>query len=56
LSEGQGKVAQAKGKVGANPFFKMVHTDDVCIAARGRGGGLALWVKEGEPVTDMTVQ
>lgn len=52
-SEGQGKVERGKGsKPGANPFFKFVHTDDECIAARGRGGGLALWAREGEPETD----
>ena len=39
-------------KPGANPFFKFVFADDRCIAARGRGGGLALWAKEGEPETD----
>lgn len=29
-----------------NPFFKWVYADDKCIAARGRGGGLALWSRE----------
>jgi hypothetical protein len=52
-SEGQGKVEKGKGsKPGANPFFKFVYTDDKCIAARGRGGGLAMWAREGEPETD----
>ena len=59
-SEGQGMVEKGSGgggtgtgsKPGTNPFFKFVHTDDQCIAARGRGGGLALWVREGEPETD----
>lgn len=61
VSEGQGMVEKGSGprgggdksaKPGANPFFKFVHTDDLCIAARGRGGGLALWAREGEPETD----
>lgn len=60
-SDGQGVVEKGSGtpgrgekssKPGANPFFKFVHTDDRCIAARGRGGGLALWAREGEPETD----
>ncbi len=52
-SKGQGKVEKGKAsKPGTNPFFKFVHTDDVCIAARGRGGGLALWAREGDPETD----
>jgi len=52
-SEGQGKVEKGKAsKPGANPFFKFVYTDDKCIAARGRGGGLAMWAREGEPETD----
>ena len=52
-SDGQGKVEKGNGsKPGANPFFKFVHTDEKCIAARGRGGGLALWSKEGPPETD----
>mmetsp|Transcript_16795 Transcript_16795/g.41237 ORF Transcript_16795/g.41237 Transcript_16795/m.41237 type:complete len:341 (+) Transcript_16795:576-1598(+) len=64
-SEGQGMVekkggSKAKGagsgKAGANPFFKFVHTDDKCIAARGRGGGLALWSREGAPDTDAQEQ
>ena len=45
-SEGQGKVEKGKAsKPGANPFFKFVYTDDKCIAARGRGGGLAMWAR-----------
>lgn len=53
-SEGGGKVEKGKdaAKPGANPFFKFVHADETCIAARGRGGGLALWAREGEPETD----
>ena len=46
-----GKKAKAS-KPGANPFFKFVYADDKCIAARGRGGGLALWAREGDPETD----
>jgi hypothetical protein len=54
-SEGGGKIEKADAKAskpGANPFFKFVFADDKCIAARGRGGGLALWAREGEPETD----
>jgi hypothetical protein len=56
-SEGGGKIEKADAKKraakpGANPFFKFVFADDKCIAARGRGGGLALWAREGEPETD----
>ena len=52
-SSGQGNVEKGKpSKPGANPFFKFVYTDDKCIAARGRGGGLALWARVGEPETD----
>lgn len=60
-SEGQGMVEKGgadskskdkSSKPGANPFFKFVHTDDECTAARGRGGGLALWAREGDPETD----
>ena len=55
-SEGGGMVEKGAGKggskPGANPFFKFVYTDGECIAARGRGGGLALWAREGEPQTD----
>ena len=52
-SSGQGKIERGAGsKPGANPFFKFVYTDEECIAARGRGGGLALWAREGEPETD----
>jgi hypothetical protein len=29
------------------PFFAFFLATETCIAARGRGGGLALWVKEG---------
>lgn len=51
-SDGQGNIEKGKaGKVGANPFFKFVLADDECCAARGRGGGLALWARESfEPV------
>jgi hypothetical protein len=31
--------------VGSNPFFTFVHVDSNVCAARGRGGGLALWSK-----------
>jgi hypothetical protein len=58
-SSGQGKIEKSDVKVskpGANPFFKFVYTDDKCIAARGRGGGLALWARVGEPVTDAQEQ
>ena len=54
-SSGQGKIEKSDvkaSKPGANPFFKFVYTDDKCIAARGRGGGLALWARVGEPETD----
>jgi hypothetical protein len=52
-SSGGGGVEKAKAsKPGANPFFKFVYADDKCIAARGRGGGLALWAREGDPETD----
>jgi len=45
-SEGQGSIEKAEGKkVGSNPFFTFVHVDDNVCAARGRGGGLALWSK-----------
>jgi len=45
-SDGQGKVEKGNAsKPGANPFFKFVHTDEKCIAARGRVGRLALWSK-----------
>lgn len=44
VSDGQGKIGKGGRKV--NPFFKFVFADDTCIAARGRGGGLALWAKE----------
>ena len=51
--EAKDEKADAKAsKPGANPFFKFVFADDQCIAARGRGGGLALWAREGEPETD----
>ena len=52
-SSGQGNVEKGKAsKPGANPFFKFVYADDKCIAARGRGGGLALWARVGKPETD----
>ena len=54
-SDGGGKIENGDKKAakpGANPFFKFVFADDTVIAARGRGGGLALWAKEGEPETD----
>ena len=54
-SDGGGKIENGDKKAakpGANPFFKFVFADDAVIAARGRGGGLALWAKEGEPETD----
>ena len=54
-SSGQGKIEKSDvkaSKPGANPFFKFVYTDDKCIAARGRGGGLALWARIGDPETD----
>lgn len=38
-----------EAKKGKNPFFKIVHADGDVIAARGRGGGLALWKRVGEP-------
>ena len=52
---GGGRIEKADAKAtkpGANPFFKFVFADDRCIAARGRGGGLALWAREGDPETD----
>ena len=54
-SSGQGMIEKSdvkSSKPGANPFFKFVYTDDKCIAARGRGGGLALWARVGDPETD----
>jgi len=54
-SSGQGNIEKGDvkaSKPGANPFFKFVYTDDKCIAARGRGGGLALWARIGDPETD----
>jgi len=33
----------AGAKAGKNPFFKIIHVDDQCIVARGRGGGVAVW-------------
>ena len=54
-SAGGGRIEKADAKAtkpGANPFFKFVFADDRCIAARGRGGGLALWAREGDPETD----
>jgi hypothetical protein len=55
VSEGQGAIAKSSesSKPGANPFFKFVYADDVCIAARGRGGGLAMWKRIGSPKTDV---
>ena len=58
-SSGQGNIEKSDvkaSKPGANPFFKFVYTDDKCIAARGRGGGLALWARVGEPETDAQEQ
>lgn len=51
-SDGQGKMGKAAaGGRKLNPFFKFVFADAKCIAARGRGGGLALWGRESdEPV------
>ena len=54
-SSGQGMIEKSdvkSSKPGANPFFKFVYTDYKCIAARGRGGGLALWARVGDPETD----
>ncbi|MBD2328175.1 hypothetical protein H6G21_14920 [Alkalinema sp. FACHB-956] len=35
--------------IGQLPFFAFFTVTDRYIAARGRGGGLALWVRSGEP-------
>ena len=51
-SAGATKEKDKTPKPGSNPFFKFVFADDAVIAARGRGGGLALWKKEGDPETD----
>ena len=42
---GGGSVGKGKAREGANPFFTFVLADDKCVAARGRGGGLAVWRK-----------
>ena len=39
-------------KSAKKPFFKFIYADDACIAARGKGGGLALWKAVGPPETD----
>eukprot|EP00192_Tetraselmis_astigmatica_P005362 CAMPEP_0117674522 /NCGR_PEP_ID=MMETSP0804-20121206/15089_1 /TAXON_ID=1074897 /ORGANISM="Tetraselmis astigmatica, Strain CCMP880" /LENGTH=529 /DNA_ID=CAMNT_0005483409 /DNA_START=75 /DNA_END=1664 /DNA_ORIENTATION=- len=49
VTSGRGKVTSTKGKRKAVPFFKFVLADGEVIAARGRGGGLALWRRVGEP-------
>lgn len=54
-TEGQGKITKSSNKSskpGANPFFKFVYADEKCVAARGRGGGLAMWKAVGPPRTD----
>ena len=54
-TEGQGKITKSSNtssKPGANPFFKFVYADEKCVAARGRGGGLAMWKAVGPPRTD----
>lgn len=52
-TQGQGKIARSKGsRKLAVPFFKIVLADGKVVAARGRGGGLALWQRIGEPVVD----
>lgn len=52
-SEGSGDTKSKPGsKSNTPPFFTFVHADDKCIAARGRGGGVALWARRGEPETD----
>ncbi|CAL6293003.1 unnamed protein product [Bathycoccus prasinos] len=54
-TEGQGKITKSSNtssKSGANPFFKFVYADEKCVAARGRGGGLAMWKAVGPPQTD----
>jgi hypothetical protein len=54
-TEGQGKITKSSNtssKPGANPFFKFVYADEKCVAARGRGGGLAMWKAVGPPQTD----
>ena len=49
-SGGQGKVTSTKSsKKKSTPFFKILFADGSVIAARGRGGGLALWQRVGEP-------
>jgi hypothetical protein len=35
----------AQKSIGQLPFFSFIHAEDRGIVARGRGGGLALWVK-----------
>lgn len=43
-SSGQGEITKGKAaKVGSQPFFTFFLADDKCVAARGRGGGLAVW-------------
>lgn len=45
-------VRTTPGRAGSNPFFKFVFADDKCIAARGKGGGLALWGRYSEEAFD----
>jgi hypothetical protein len=52
VTDGQGKITSTKSSSRkTNPFFKIVLADGKVVAARGRGGGLALWHRMGEPVT-----
>ena len=49
-TDGQGKITSTKSSTRkTNPFFKIVLADGDVVAARGRGGGLALWQRIGEP-------
>ena len=53
VSSGEGAIAKGKkAKVGSQPFFTFFLADDKCVAARGRGGGLAVWRRiSDEPVS-----
>merc|ERR1711871_801749 len=50
LSNGQGAIGKVEGgkKVGSQPFFTFIVADSECVAARGRGGGLAVWKRISE--------
>jgi hypothetical protein len=41
-----GQTAFEERAIAQLPFFAFIYASDVAIAARGRGGGLALWVRQ----------